>query len=46
MPLWYVLFIFASILYILFARNDCLANYNEFKGTDGIAPVAVTISHG
>lgn len=35
-----------TILYILFAHvMTGLANYNEFKGQDGIAPVAVAISH-
>ncbi|MFN8236721.1 MAG: amino acid permease [Chitinophagales bacterium] len=35
-----------TVLYILFAHvMTGLANYNEFKGQDGIAPVAVAISH-
>ncbi|MEN9448561.1 MAG: hypothetical protein RJA25_1851 [Bacteroidota bacterium] len=35
-----------TILYILFAHvMTGLANYNEFKGQDGIAPVAVAIEH-
>lgn len=35
-----------TVLYILFAHvMTGLANYTEFKGQDGIAPVAVAISH-
>lgn len=35
-----------TVLYILFAHvMTGLANYQEFKGQDGIAPVAVAISH-
>ncbi|MDX2129578.1 MAG: amino acid permease [Chloroherpetonaceae bacterium] len=35
-----------TVLYILFAHvMTGLANYTEFKGFDGIAPVAVAISH-
>lgn len=35
-----------TILYILFAHvMTGLANYTEFKGVDGIAPVAVAIEH-
>jgi len=35
-----------TILYILFAHvMTGLANYTEFKGQDGIAPVAVAIAH-
>jgi APA family basic amino acid/polyamine antiporter len=35
-----------TVLYILFAHVMCgLANYKEFQGQDGIAPVAVAISH-
>lgn len=35
-----------TVLYILFAHvMTGLANYNQFKGQDGIAPVAVAISH-
>jgi APA family basic amino acid/polyamine antiporter len=35
-----------TILYILFAHvMTGLANYTEFKGQDGIAPVAVAIEH-
>jgi APA family basic amino acid/polyamine antiporter len=35
-----------TVLYILFAFvMTGLANYTEFKGQDGIAPVAVAISH-
>ncbi len=35
-----------TVLYILFAHvMTGLANYNEFKGQDGIDPVAVAISH-
>ena len=35
-----------TVLYILFAHVlTGLANYTEFKGQDGIAPVAVAISH-
>lgn len=35
-----------TVLYILFAHVMCgLANYKEFLGQDGIAPVAVAISH-
>jgi len=35
-----------TVLYILFAHvMTGLANYTEFKGQDGIAPVAVAIAH-
>lgn len=35
-----------TVLYILFAHvMTGLANYKEFKGQDGIAPVAVAIAH-
>lgn len=35
-----------TVLYILFAHvMTGMANYTEFKGQDGIAPVAVAISH-
>ncbi len=35
-----------TVLYILFAHvMTGLANFNEFKGHDGIAPVAVAIAH-
>ncbi len=35
-----------TVLYILFAHvMTGLAHYNEFKGQDGIAPVAVAIQH-
>src|SRR6185312_9165647 len=35
-----------TVLYILFAHvMTGLANYTEFRGQDGIAPVAVAIAH-
>jgi APA family basic amino acid/polyamine antiporter len=35
-----------TVLYVLFAHvMTGLANYKEFRGADGIAPVAVAISH-
>jgi APA family basic amino acid/polyamine antiporter len=38
--------VICTILYILFAHvMTGLANYTEFKGQDGIAPVAVAIAH-
>jgi APA family basic amino acid/polyamine antiporter len=38
--------VICTVLYILFAHvMTGLANYKEFQGQDGIAPVAVAISH-
>jgi len=38
--------VICTILYILFAHvMTGMADYNEFKGKDGIAPVAVALSH-